>query len=786
MATYPRRRKKRLVLDIGASAIRLCELSPTKTGYQLTRYAQKEYDSDPALDEDTRRGLRRQALLDLLKETKSRTRKTIFAVPGQSVFTRSRALPPVPEYKVSQIVRYEIQQQIPFALDQIAMDYQILNRTEAGGYEVMMAAIKVDVVEKHLEVLSAAKRTVDTVDVCPLAAYNWLKHTGEFGDQGECVALIDVGAATTDIVIERDGQFRFTRPLNLGGNDVTQAIASAFGMSFSEAERLKRERGFAPTGDPQRDGKGGEVIGAALQRFISEVLRSFSYFRSLPGGGPVNRVVLCGGGATLRNFVPYLQQQLGVDVRIAQPLSGIAVTPGAQQVSDRPEQACVCLGLALRCCQDVPIAINLVPPRVLEAVRRREQVFYWAMSLATLALIMASTIPVNANENKNVLQRIEQLKRYIAEYDPEIIQRATPDAPPPPSVHKRELDKWQDNVNTLKQDVTMLDQLRANRRFWLDEMVILNDARPATAGIWFSALETSFITEGPAEESIAEALASGVEIPGMKASSRTPSRRGGGAASVRRRRMDDDGAPSAMPAPAAAAAAPGIPGVQEGVFSSTGFPGLDGRGETSGPMGGSAGSGRGGGIGGFGANRNDDEEDMNNMTGSGTPSVPGATAGDPFADPPVAPIPPPNGFEVTGFAENDQVVKEYVENLKKSEISTPTGQYLRVKYVRFFESDVQLVPNTVLLNAPTDVNASVPTNQQQTYAPPATNMYAFILHVKYARSLTKGGEELPEPTMLEVPGVAPAAAAAGPSFTLGGGGGGGLLSGGLFGNNDDE
>ncbi|NJL73164.1 MAG: pilus assembly protein PilM [Candidatus Competibacteraceae bacterium] len=62
-------------------------------------------------------------------------------------------MPPVPEYKVNQIVKYEIQQQIPFSLDQIAMDYQVLSRTEAGGYEVMMAAIKVEVVDKHIDII---------------------------------------------------------------------------------------------------------------------------------------------------------------------------------------------------------------------------------------------------------------------------------------------------------------------------------------------------------------------------------------------------------------------------------------------------------------------------------------------------------------------------------------------------------------------------------------------------------------------------------------------------------
>jgi Tfp pilus assembly PilM family ATPase len=86
-------RKKRLILDIGTSAIRVCELAQTKTGYQLTKYYQREFNSDPNLDDETRRNLRFKAMTQLLKESKIRHRKAIFGVPGQSVFTRTRASP---------------------------------------------------------------------------------------------------------------------------------------------------------------------------------------------------------------------------------------------------------------------------------------------------------------------------------------------------------------------------------------------------------------------------------------------------------------------------------------------------------------------------------------------------------------------------------------------------------------------------------------------------------------------------------------------------------------------
>lgn len=492
---------KKLVLDLGSSAVRLCELTPTKTGYQLTKYYHREFPIDPSMEEDAQREARKTTIQALLKDAKVRAKKTIFGVPGQSVFTRTRTLPPVPEYKVTQIVRYEIQQQIPFQLDQIAYDYQVLQRTEAGGYDVLMAAIKVDVIEKRLDTIKDIKKQVDTVDVCPLAAYNWLKFTKEFGESGECVALIDLGASTTDIVIERDNQFRFTRSLNLGGNDVTSAIAADFGMPWAQAEKLKREKGFAPTGDAARDGKGGEVIGRVLNRLVSEINRSFAYFRSQPGGGPVNRIIVTGGGACLRNMIPFLQRQLGIEVRIAQPLAGLAIAPGAQEVNEHPEQAAVALGLALRCCEGVTIGINLIPPRILEAARRREAGLYWLLSCTTFVLIMLTIVPAMAQQNKLIEDEIVVAKRQISAFDPSL--QFLPGSPTQwKSQHETQIAALMAEVTGYIDKVKVLDDQFKNRRQWINDLVAINGSRPRGKLLLIHRMETTQVippgAQGPA------------------------------------------------------------------------------------------------------------------------------------------------------------------------------------------------------------------------------------------------------------------------------------------------
>ncbi len=684
MMKFLRGRRKRLVLDIGTSAVRLCEIQQTKTGYQLTRYYQNEYDSDPTHDEDKKRNLRVKALTDLLKENKIRTRKTVFAVPGQSVFTRSRALPPVPEYKVNQIVRYEIQQQIPFSLDQIAMDYQILDRTEAGGYEVMMAAIKTDVVDKHIDVIQAAKRSIDTVDVAPLAAYNWLKHTGEFGDQGDCVALVDLGATTTDIVIERENQFRFTRPLNLGGNDITKALSSAFQLNFSDAEKLKRQRAFAPTGDPERDGQGGQVVGEVLQRLVSEIMRSFGYFRSLPGGGQVNRVVLCGGGACLRNIVPFMQQQLGLEVRIAQPTAGLAIAPAAQQINDDPEHSCVVLGLALRCRQAVPLEINLIPPRVLEASRRREQAFYWALSLATLALIMASIIPDQANKNEAILMRIDLLKSHLREYDPLLAQLAKPGAIPT-SDYVAGLRNSRSAIEGLQGLAKRLDTARNERRFWLDELSFINSLRPKTGErLFFTRVETIWVPAKPA-------AGRGAAGP--------PARPGFG--------------PGARPRPPAAPRSTlgGSRGTGGAGKTVGGFPGVEPPGGITRTTSGS-GFGSGGRLGG-GAVRN--------RGGAGK-------------RPQSIQLHRPSGFLLYGVGDSDRAITQFVDALENSDPwPTPNRyEYIKIERVNFSTASVRKIDERYLWDAPIEDTPGL--GPSPIYNPKDDpNIYTFQIRLRLTR-----------------------------------------------------
>jgi hypothetical protein len=197
----------------------------------------------------------------------------------------------------------------------------------------------------------------------------------------------------------------------------------------------------------------------------------------------------------MKNIVPYLSRQLGMDVQIAPVINNITVGAGAAAVKTAPEQACVILGMALRCWEPVTIGINLIPPRILETARRKEQALYWSLSVAALILIFASLVPSAAKENKRVKERIDELRAAVRAYDPELVQRIRVGAPVPQSELRAQLDVRKRQLQTLVGQVDTLEKAKRQRRFWLDEFAYVNEARPPLGQIWFSSMESCVIEE---------------------------------------------------------------------------------------------------------------------------------------------------------------------------------------------------------------------------------------------------------------------------------------------------
>ncbi len=240
-----------LGLDIGTSSVKAILLKVTKEEVELANVGMVELHLDPTVENKEKRAKVIEGIKKLLEENEIKTKDVVIAVPGQSVIIRHRKLPAGARARLDQVIKFEAQNQIPFPLDKVGMDYQALPGKEGEEVKVILAAMKRELIDDHLALVENAGLKCEVIDISSLALYNALRFKKP-SKEAEVVALIDIGATTTDISINRDGVLEFTRSAPVAGNDLTEAIQTKLGVPFSEAERLKREEGDALFKLPER------------------------------------------------------------------------------------------------------------------------------------------------------------------------------------------------------------------------------------------------------------------------------------------------------------------------------------------------------------------------------------------------------------------------------------------------------------------------------------------------------------------------------------------------------
>ena len=185
------------------------------------------------------------ALQEVLAEKKFNAKSVNVCAPGFHVFSKFVKLPPVDAAKVGQIIQYEAQQNVPFPLSEVVWDYQILGSAASGELEVLLVAIKSEIVEGLFRVAEQAKLKLQLCDASPAALCNAFKYN--YGDLEDCTMLLDIGAKTSNLLFFEKGKV-FSRSINLGANTITQDFATEAKLKFDEAEKIKIAEGFVSLG----------------------------------------------------------------------------------------------------------------------------------------------------------------------------------------------------------------------------------------------------------------------------------------------------------------------------------------------------------------------------------------------------------------------------------------------------------------------------------------------------------------------------------------------------------
>jgi len=335
-------------LDIGSRNIKAVQLKETKDVYTLERLGITSLDSELIVDGsilDSTRVV--EAIKELVLTTDIKAKNTTLSVSGHSsVIIKRITLPEVSEDELSESINFEAEQYIPFDIEDVMLDFQILGLAEEEGMmDVLIVAVKRDKINEYVSVVKEAGLAPAVVDIDSFALENMHELNYEFNEEAN-VALINVGASMINMNIIKGGVSVFTRDSSVGGNLYTEALQREFSISFEDAERLK-EGGEVETVSME---KTDSVLDTASNEIVIEISRSFDYFRDTTTYENIDEIILSGGVALIGNFPTFLAEKTGINVSVVQPFKNINIPDSfdSEYIEKIEPLMAVVVGLALR------------------------------------------------------------------------------------------------------------------------------------------------------------------------------------------------------------------------------------------------------------------------------------------------------------------------------------------------------------------------------------------------------------------------------------------------------
>ena len=381
-----------LALDIGASKLVVAEFKITKpAGLELLNYAVAPLGVDPDSTADPSAYIV-AAIRDVLRSSGIRPGPVALSISGQMVFPRYVKLPPVTPDKIAQIVRYEAQQNVPFPIEEVVWDYQLIGQ-ETGDLSVMLVAVKGEVVKNLTDCVEAAGLDPVVVDVSPMALYNAVRYN--YSDLPGCTMILDMGARSTNVVFV-EGNRIFSRSIPVAGIAVTKDVMKEFELSFEEAEQLKVAHAFVGFGGAYEGHEVGvadrtsKIVRNVMTRLHAEVTRTINFYRSQQGGSQPTMVLLAGGCSVIPHANTFLKEKLKMEVDYLNPFRNVAVSSAipSDKIGAEVNLLGEVVGLALRRTLSCPVEINLLPPELVARKVLQRRLPFFAMAGVGLILIM--------------------------------------------------------------------------------------------------------------------------------------------------------------------------------------------------------------------------------------------------------------------------------------------------------------------------------------------------------------------------------------------------------------
>src|SRR5262245_58138657 len=465
-----------ITLNLGSQTLGVAEFRAAHGGLVLVNYRLRE----TPLDAET--GQRRDAhetadvLREMMREMQIHHGPVNYAVPAQSVFARFVKLPALDAAKVDKIIAFEAQQNVPFPINEVVWDYQLVGGGLGEQIQVVVVAIKRDLLDEMNNAVEETGLRTRIVDVASMGLYNAFRYS--YPDVGDCSLLLDIGARTTNILFIEPGRF-FLRSIPLGGSAITAAIAREFNESFAAAETRKKRDGFVGLGGAYAEpadpniGRVSKIARSTMTRLHAELMRSVTHYRAQQQGNRPARIYLCGGGAGMPYMREFFHEKFQVPIEFFNPLQHVTVSESApmQDVARSAHLLGELVGLALRSVTVCPVELNLRPASVVRRhdLEKRRPFFVAAAACILVALLGWSFYYTRA------AQVAQQTAQAIGEKNKTM------------RVAEGQLDKLKKEITALDNTATPLIAAVNDRNFWPQILEELNGRLPE-ADVWITEL----------------------------------------------------------------------------------------------------------------------------------------------------------------------------------------------------------------------------------------------------------------------------------------------------------
>jgi type IV pilus assembly protein PilM len=338
-------------LDIGSSAVKAVELKPAGKAFRVAAFATEPVPPDSIVDGAIiDGGAVAEAIRRLFDRKAFKTKEVAASLSGNAVIVKKISLPIMTEAELGESIYWEAEQYIPFDIQDVNLDYQILDPgtgpDSKGTMDVLLVAAKKEKIADYTNVIAQAGRVPVLVDVDAFALQN--AYEVNYAPQhGAVVVLLNAGASAININILSGEQSLFTRDISIGGNAYTEAVQKELGLPFDSAEQVKK--GLPADGITFDDVR--PVLHAMTENVLLEVQKTFDFFKATAASDRIDRILLSGGACGVDGFTDALEQRFNAPVEMFDPFKKIAFEPqklGVGQAEHVVPTAAVAVGLALR------------------------------------------------------------------------------------------------------------------------------------------------------------------------------------------------------------------------------------------------------------------------------------------------------------------------------------------------------------------------------------------------------------------------------------------------------